>query len=139
MKQEIYECGYVLWWLAAIIGVAAVALAVDFPHTLTFVPAVSAWLAVWTLLGFWIDRRTNGKLAEGAFPFEKHSALFAGYCLLAACGLAFAATGYYRGQPFMIQIAITLFLAWLVVGVVLNRATEGKFGQGVFGGWQLKR
>jgi hypothetical protein len=139
VKQDVYECGYVLWWLAAIIGASIVALVAGFPHTLSFVPAVSVWLVLWTLLGFWIDRRTSGRFGEGAFPFEKHAALFSGYCLLAACGLSFLATGYYRGQPFMIQIAVTLLAAWIVVGILLNRATNGKFGQGVFGGWQLKR
>ena len=69
MKQEAYECLYVLWWLVAVVGTAAACLAVGFPHNLAFIPAVAVWMGIWMTVGFAIDSKTQGRFSEGAFPF----------------------------------------------------------------------
>lgn len=69
MTKSAYECLYVLWWLAAVVVMAIICLALGFPHSLWFVPGVAAWLVVWTIVGVLVDKQTGGKFADGYFPF----------------------------------------------------------------------
>jgi hypothetical protein len=122
VKQEVYECSYVLWWLAAVVGAAIAALVAGFPHSLVFVPSVTGWLFAWTAIGFGIDRRAQGRFAEGAYPFRLYPAAVSAWSLLGLCGLAYAGSAIYSNQTFAIQITLALSCVWLAIGYALHRA-----------------